>query len=60
MDPAFNFVFGRHLGPNFDVLRFSGFLLPGLTNDDEPIKTRFAGFLTEWKVLSAALMKNGL
>jgi hypothetical protein len=40
--------------------RFSGLLLPGLTNDDEPIKTRFAGFLTEWKVLSAALMKNGL
>ena len=34
--------------------------LPGLTNDDEPIKIRFAGFLTEWKVLSAALMKNGL
>ena len=43
-----------------DVTRFSGFLLPGLTNDDEPIKRRFAGFLTEWKVLSAALMKNGL
>ena len=42
------------------ALRFSGFLLPGLTNDDEPIKTRFAGFLTDLKVLSAALMKNGL
>ena len=41
-------------------LRFFGFLLPGLTNDDEPIKTRFAGFLTDLKVLSAALMKNGL
>ena len=42
------------------VTRFSGFLLPGLTNDDEPIKPRFAGFLTDLKVLSAALMKNGL
>lgn len=42
------------------VTRFSGFLLPGLTNDDEPIKPRFAVFLTDLKVLSAALMKNGL
>ena len=29
------------------VTRFSGFLLPGLTNDDEPIKPGFAGFLTK-------------
>ena len=42
------------------VTRFSGFLLPGLTNDDEPIKWYFAVFLANWKVLSAALMKNGL
>ena len=41
-------------------LRFSGFLLPGLTNDDEPISWYFGGFLTDLKVLSAALMKNGL
>ena len=40
--------------------RFSGFLLPGLTNDDEPISWYFGGFLTDLKVLSAALMKNGL
>ena len=40
--------------------RFSGFLLPGLTNDDEPYNATFAGFLITWKVLSAALMKNGL
>ena len=44
----------------FLVTRFSDFLLPGLTNDDESIKPLFAGFLTDWKVLSAALMKNGL
>ena len=37
-----------------------GFLLPGLTNDDEPISWYFAAFLANWKVLSAALMKNGL
>ena len=43
-----------------DVTRFSGFLLPGLTNDDEPISWYFGGFLTDLKVLSAALMKNGL
>ena len=42
------------------VTRFSGFLLPGLTNDDEPISWYFGGFLTDLKVLSAALMKNGL
>ena len=42
------------------VTRFSGFLLPGLTNDDEPINWYFGGFLTDLKVLSAALMKNGL
>ena len=42
------------------ALRFSGFLLPGLTNDDEPFNATFAGFLTEWKILSTALMKNGL
>ena len=41
-------------------LRFFGFLLPGLTNDDEPFNATFAVFLTDWKVLSAALMKNGL
>ena len=40
--------------------RFSGFLLPGLTNDDKPISWYFGGFLTDLKVLSAALMKNGL
>ena len=34
--------------------------LPGLTNDDEPISWYFGGFLTDLKVLSAALMKNGL
>ena len=33
---------------------------PGLTNDDEPISWYFGGFLTDLKVLSAALMKNGL
>ena len=42
------------------IARFSGFLLPGLTNDDEPISWYFGGFLTDLKVLSAALMKNGL
>ena len=42
------------------AVRFSGFLLPGLTNDDEPISWYFGGFLTDLKVLSAALMKNGL
>jgi|Dee2metaT_14_FD_contig_61_403129_length_684_multi_2_in_0_out_0_2 hypothetical protein len=36
--------------------RHSGFLLPGLTNDDEPINPRFVGFLIKWIVLSAALM----
>ena len=32
------------------VTRFSGFLLPGLTNDDEPISWYFGGFLTDLKV----------
>lgn len=42
------------------VTRFSGFLLPGLTNDDLRGEWYFGGFLTDLKVLSAALMKNGL
>ena len=42
------------------VTRFSGFLLPGLTNDDLRGEWYFGGFLANWKVLSAALMKNGL
>ncbi len=42
------------------VTRFSGFLLPGLTNDDLRGEWYYAGFLTNWKVFSAALMKNGL
>ena len=55
--PASIFVF---VGIRDCVTRFSGFLLPGLTNDDEPISWYFGGFLTDLKVLSAALMKNGL
>ena len=39
------------------VLRF---LLPCLTNDDLRGEWYYAGFLTNWKVFSAALMKNGL
>ena len=46
-------------GGEFRVCR-DCFLLPGLTNDDEPISWYFGGFLTDLKVLSAALMKNGL
>ena len=42
------------------VTRFSGFLLPGLTIDDLRGEWYFGGFLTDLKVLSAALMKNGL
>ena len=37
-----------------------GFLLPGLTIDDLRGEWYFGGFLTDLKVLSAALMKNGL
>ena len=40
--------------------RHSGFLLPGLTIDDLRGEWYFGGFLTDLKVLSAALMKNGL
>ena len=42
------------------VTRFSGFLLLGLSNNDLCGEWYFAGFLANWKVLSAALMKNGL
>ena len=58
----FSWAPSRKLAPAsiFVFVGFSGFLLPGLTNDDEPISWYFGGFLTDLKVLSAALMKNGL
>ena len=60
----FSWAPSRKLAPAsifvFVGIAFSGFLLPGLTNDDEPISWYFGGFLTDLKVLSAALMKNGL
>ena len=56
----FSWAPSRNLAPASIFVSERSHPLPGLTNDDEPIKTRFAVFLTDLKVLSAALMKNGL